>query len=251
MMVLLMITSLAKAQEIGNPAPDFTLEDLDGQSFTLSDQVGKVVVIFVFGYSCPYCVSSGPVIEEKLVKPYLENEDYVIVGVDIWNGNAGSVTTFKNNTGLTIPLLLNAGGLASDYNTVQDRLFVIDQEGFLVYRSNTAAINDYANVVSIVNEKLDVISSIQLSGSDDFSFLVFPNPVISDELNLSFILPETGLASINVVNSDGRTLFLPVREKFLQGKNFLTLSIGNIPAGLYYAVLTFNGRHIHRKIRIL
>lgn len=250
LLVNLIITSIGMGQEIGNPAPDFTLQDQNGQSFTLSEQVGKVVVIFVFGYSCPYCVSSGPVIEENLVKPYSGNEDYIIVGVDIWDGAAGAVATFRNNTGLTIPLLLNASGLASSYNTVQDRLFVVDKEGLLVHRSNTAAINDYNSVVSIVNGELDIISDIEQFHTYDLSLSIFPNPTIGEELNLSFTLPEGGLVNIKIVGSDGRILVLPVTEYFIKGENHLTWSTGNIPSGLYYAVITYKGRQIHRKILI-
>lgn len=62
-LLLLALTSLAAcggppqlkgtALEPANPAPDFTLTDEQGQPFTLSEQQGKVVVLF-FGFtSCP------------------------------------------------------------------------------------------------------------------------------------------------------------------------------------------------------
>ena len=34
--------------KVGQPAPDFTLEDLDGKSITLSDFRGKKTVVLVF-----------------------------------------------------------------------------------------------------------------------------------------------------------------------------------------------------------
>jgi cytochrome oxidase Cu insertion factor (SCO1/SenC/PrrC family) len=34
----------------GDPAPDFTLVDLDGTSHTLSDYRGKLVLLWFFGY---------------------------------------------------------------------------------------------------------------------------------------------------------------------------------------------------------
>ncbi|MFO0661280.1 MAG: thioredoxin family protein [Polyangiaceae bacterium] len=40
--------------EIGKPAPDFTLTDLDGKSYTLSSLKGKVVVLEWFNPDCPF-----------------------------------------------------------------------------------------------------------------------------------------------------------------------------------------------------
>ena len=34
--------------KVGQPAPDFTLEDMDGESITLSDLRGKKTVVLVF-----------------------------------------------------------------------------------------------------------------------------------------------------------------------------------------------------------
>lgn len=45
-------------------APDFTLTDVDGNSFRLSDQQGKVVVIEFMRTTCPACVSEEPHLRE-------------------------------------------------------------------------------------------------------------------------------------------------------------------------------------------
>ena len=41
----------AQAQQVGDPAPDFLLDRLDGGQATLSDFEGQVVLIFFLGYS--------------------------------------------------------------------------------------------------------------------------------------------------------------------------------------------------------
>jgi len=44
---------------LGQLAPDFTLPDVDGTSWTLSEKLkdGPVVVVFYYGYYCNHCVS--------------------------------------------------------------------------------------------------------------------------------------------------------------------------------------------------
>src|ERR1700722_8483715 len=45
----------AMALEIGQPAPDFTGTDINGQTVHLSDYKGKIVVLESYNSDCPYC----------------------------------------------------------------------------------------------------------------------------------------------------------------------------------------------------
>jgi len=55
---LLALASPALAAEVGQPAPDFSLTDLDGKVHRLSDYKGKVVVLEWFNPGCPYVVAA-------------------------------------------------------------------------------------------------------------------------------------------------------------------------------------------------
>lgn len=50
--------SVAASPEVGAPAPDFTLTDLDGTSWTLSELKGKTVVLEWFNPGCPFVVAA-------------------------------------------------------------------------------------------------------------------------------------------------------------------------------------------------
>jgi peroxiredoxin len=41
--------------EVGQPAPDFTATDINGQTHKLSDYTGKIVVLESYNLDCPYC----------------------------------------------------------------------------------------------------------------------------------------------------------------------------------------------------
>jgi len=47
------VSVYAKTAEIGQPAPDFTLTDIDGKSYTLSELKGKTVVLEWTNPECP------------------------------------------------------------------------------------------------------------------------------------------------------------------------------------------------------
>lgn len=48
------LAPLPAAPEIGKPAPDFTLKDLDGKEHTLSALKGKTVVLEWINFGCPF-----------------------------------------------------------------------------------------------------------------------------------------------------------------------------------------------------
>lgn len=54
----------AIAQQVGAPAPDFTLETFDGRKVTLSELKGKDVCIMTWASWCPYCKASLPGLQE-------------------------------------------------------------------------------------------------------------------------------------------------------------------------------------------
>lgn len=135
-------------------APGFELMSLDGSTVKLSDYDGKVIVLFFLGDKCPLCKAVAPSIEKDLNSDYAGKADYVILGLDVWDGNSSSVQSFKDVTGVTFPLLLKASGVGKEFNTSYDRLVVINKSGRIVHNGSRAATNDLATVKSKVDELL-------------------------------------------------------------------------------------------------
>ena len=141
--------------EMGSDAPEFTLNSLDGADVSLSNFNNKVVVLFFFGNNCPSCKAAAPNVESMLVTPFASSTDYMVLGLDQWNGNAASVQAFKTVTSVTFPLLLNASGVASDYKTTFDRIVVIDKSGKIAFAGKQSASSDIAAAKAKVMELID------------------------------------------------------------------------------------------------
>jgi peroxiredoxin len=135
-------------------APDFTLNSLETGEVKLADHLGKAIVLFFFGNNCPSCKAAAPNIESMLSAPFKDNDKYLILGLDTWNGNANSLQAFKTSTGVTFPLLLNASSVATAYGTTYDRIVVIDKAGNVVFKGSRGAANDVAAVKEKVEEIL-------------------------------------------------------------------------------------------------
>lgn len=136
-------------------APAFTIETTEGLTVSSADLKGKNYVIFFFGYNCPPCKAVGPDIESLLHQEYKDNPKYAIIGADQWEGNDAGVDDFQATTGITFPLGRKGASMANAFNTTYDRLVVVNEEGFIVYRGNSIAANNLYEVANIVAGLLD------------------------------------------------------------------------------------------------
>jgi peroxiredoxin len=157
-----------QGQVEGNDAPDFEVNLLDGGTFNLSDQSGKVVLIFLFGNTCPPCLAAGPNIESSLNQVFTDDPNFTAVGLDTWDGssNTASVTGFRSRTGITFPLAIKAGHVAATYSTTYDRLMVIDHNGVLVHKGIINAANDINNAKAAIAASLATISEDPCSSAN-------------------------------------------------------------------------------------
>ena len=101
-LALVMVGTMALAQPLGNPqvgdtAFDFELKMIDGETFKLSDHLGKVVFLNIWATWCGPCVSEMPDIE-KLANAY--PDDLVVLGVSC-DDSEKTVQSFVEEMGYT------------------------------------------------------------------------------------------------------------------------------------------------------
>jgi peroxiredoxin len=133
--------ALAASAEVGKPAPDFTLKDLDGTPVKLSAHRGKVVVLEWFNPGCPFVFASHT--KGTLAGAAKREARDGVVWLAVNSGAPGKQghgvetnRTAAKAWGMKHPVLLDASGeVGKAYGaTHTPHLFVVDARGTLVYR---------------------------------------------------------------------------------------------------------------------
>ncbi len=104
-------TSIGRTPNVGDPAPDFTLKNLEGEKVSLSDFKGQPVLINFWATWCPPCRYEMPFIESAWQQ--YKDDGFVVLAVDV-EEPISVVQRFVESFGLTFPILLDYKGEVSD-----------------------------------------------------------------------------------------------------------------------------------------
>ena len=112
---------------VGKPAPEFSLMDLDGETRTMDDYKGKLLILDFFTTGCVYCVTEMPDLM-ALQEEYPEELTVVLVNI---GQDEETVQQFMEEKGITLPVLFDQRGeLAVEYNFYGTPAHAfIDEEG--------------------------------------------------------------------------------------------------------------------------
>jgi cytochrome c biogenesis protein CcmG, thiol:disulfide interchange protein DsbE len=95
------------------PAPEIDLQPFSGDSFQLSEQRGRLVVVNFWASWCPPCRQEAPVLE-RVWRRYRDH-GVVVIGVDIWDAEQDA-RGFLRELGITYPNGPDPGGkIVVDY----------------------------------------------------------------------------------------------------------------------------------------
>ncbi|MGN6134968.1 MAG: deiodinase family protein [Aureliella sp.] len=155
------IGSLQPGPQLGEVAPDFTLNTLDGRQVTLSKEVGEKPIVLIFGnFTCgPFRSQAGNI--EKLAKRYEQRANFYLVyvreahpsdgwwmlsnqrvGIDLPQpkddaGRRAAAATCQKHLDLSIPFLVDTvdDRVGATYSGMPNRLYLIDSRGRVAFKN--------------------------------------------------------------------------------------------------------------------
>ncbi|HUN81125.1 MAG TPA: redoxin domain-containing protein [Phycisphaerae bacterium] len=125
--------------KIGEPAPNFTLKDSEGNEHRLSDYAGKVVVLTWFNSDCPF-VKLHYEKQTTVVDLYnsYKSKNVAVLAINSTNPknpSYGKDSAAKKNWKIDFPILVDSDGKVGRMYGAKTtpHCFVIDKNGILAY----------------------------------------------------------------------------------------------------------------------
>ena len=117
---------------IGFPAPDFTLETLDGATTSLAGQRGKVVIVNLWASWCGPCRAELPAIEQ-LYNAQRDQGLTILAVHGTFQDSEASARAFAQELGLTFPIVLDRDGAVSRRYQLRalPSTFIVDRKGII------------------------------------------------------------------------------------------------------------------------
>jgi peroxiredoxin len=120
--------------DVGKPAPEFALQDLQGNTIELSSMKGKVLIIDFWATWCGPCKQEVPNLVSLQAK--YRDKGLQIVGLSLDQGGASEVKPFADEHDVNYTMLIADEKTARAYGGVSmiPTTFVVDRNGVVVKR---------------------------------------------------------------------------------------------------------------------
>ena len=140
--------------EIGELAPDFKMEFVDGSKSKLSDYRGQIVILQFTASWCSVCRLEMPHLEKDVWQAY-KDKGVLLIGVDR-DEPLETVIAFQKKIGTTYPLALDPGanifGLFANKKSGVTRNVVIDKTGKIVFLTRLFEEKEYQKMLRVIKD---------------------------------------------------------------------------------------------------
>jgi len=111
----------------GKQAPEWSLNDSNGNPVSLADLKSKVLLINFTGIGCGACQAAVPFLKE--LKSKFNNEDFDLIAIEGWSRKEHSIQVYANNKKLNYTILNANDQVIKDYQTgnAAPFFFILDE----------------------------------------------------------------------------------------------------------------------------
>ncbi len=135
--------------QIGEPAPDWTLTDSKGETHSLEDFRGQVLVLDFWATWCGPCLAAMPKLQ--MLHEHYQKKGVKVVGISTWE--SGDPVKLMNERNCSYLLLLNGDKVAKEYSiSGLPTLYVIGADGKIVYSDVGFSVESYEKLFQIVDQ---------------------------------------------------------------------------------------------------
>ncbi len=120
----------AASTAIGNPAPDFSVADLEGNPIRLADLRGRPVIVNFWASWCGPCVEEFPLLREAAARH--AGDGLVVIGI-VWGDRSEAARDFMARNGATWAAAMDPGEQVSrDYGILgPPETYFIGRDGII------------------------------------------------------------------------------------------------------------------------
>lgn len=224
--------------------PDFTLTDINGNSYNLYTELanGKTIVLDFFALQCGSC-QTGIAYAESVWQNYGNNgSDLWVWAIEITQGNPIDIQDFVQVNGGTFPgfSIADNDTLYSFFNiTYTPQYFVICPNGYI----KSCAVEQIDNYVESCPE-LNSISDVGYRQSTIQSIST------QNSLKISFTNFSTSLLAFELFDILGNKIS-QTSDFYPQGNNSITMNKSGLPRGYYFVRMSEAGKYVCTKKFVL
>ncbi|MBD3160741.1 MAG: redoxin domain-containing protein [Candidatus Eisenbacteria bacterium] len=132
----------AAAIDVGDPAPEFLLVDLDGLQHSPSGYTPNPVLLMFFESGTSVSNALGPAVQNEVYDPYV-GDGLRILGIECTGKPHEHVDHFRNQSGILFPLLLDGESVQDEYGLPTPSFVLIGGGGTVRYVSEGTGVNAY------------------------------------------------------------------------------------------------------------
>jgi peroxiredoxin len=143
--------------KVGEMAPNFEMELMDGSKVELSELKGKVVMLQFTASWCGVCRKEMPFIESEIWQKH-KNKDFALFGVDR-DEPKEKAQKLIDATGVTYPIALDHGAVVftkfAQMKSGVTRNVIIDREGKIIYLTRLFNREEFDEMKKVIEKELE------------------------------------------------------------------------------------------------